>query len=129
MEKLQKMCNVEKTISVEFNESLYKELKGIDIFKMYGVLPLVKADSIGSVTGKKEVKKITDKTNIEKILTDDEIVGVIADSESRNIFSVIKDMLKIKTNVYDKGLNVGLREGHACDISKLKNVLLKGEVK
>ena len=38
-------------------------------------------------------------------------------------------MLKIKTNVYDKGLNVGLREGHACDISKLKNVLLKGEVK
>ena len=129
LEKLQKMCNVEKTISVEFNENLYKELKGIDIFKMYGVLPLVKADSIGSVTGKKEVKEITDKTNIEKILTDDEIVGVIADSESRNIFSVIKDMLKIKTNVYDKGLNVGLREGHACDISKLKNVLVKGEVK
>jgi len=129
LEKLQKMCNVEKTISVEFNENLYKELKGIDIFKMYGVLPLVKADSIGSFTGKKEVKEITDKTNIEKILTDDEIVGVIADSESRNIFSVIKDMLKIKTNVYDKGLNVGLREGHACDISKLKNVLVKGEVK
>ena len=129
LEKLQKMCNVEKTISVEFNEDLYKQLKGIDILKEYGVLPVIKADAVGSVTGKKEVKDITNKTNIEQLLNNDEIVGVIADSQSRSIFSVIKDMLKIKTNVYDKGLNVGLREGHACDISKLKSVLINGEVK
>ena len=39
-------------------------------------------------------------------------------------FYLIKDILKIKTSTYEKGLNVGLREGGTCDVSKLKNILI-----
>ena len=128
LKNLKKLCNVEKTISIEFNEKTYELLKDIDMFGEYGILPVVNADKITDVNGKKEVKGLNENTNMDKILTSDDVIGVIADSQSRNIFSVIKDMLKIKTSTYEKGLNVGLREGGTCDVYKLKDVLTNGKV-
>ena len=131
LKSLKKLCNVEKTISIEFDEKIYELLDGVDIFGEYGILPVINADNdnaLKQVKGKKEVKGLSENTNMDKLLTSDDIIGVIADSQSRNIFSVIKDILKIKTSTYEKGLNVGLREGGTCDVSKLKNILTKGKV-
>ena len=136
LKKLQKMCNVEKTISIEFSKDIYIALADENIFSKYGVLPIANADTISIINGKKEVNKISANVNLERILDDDQVVGVIADSNSRDILSIIKGLLATKTSKYEKGLNVGLREvssrdgkqeGYGCDITseRLKQILTR----
>jgi len=122
LEKLKDKCNIEKSISIEFSSNMYEELKGLNIFKEYGVMPIVKAGDVEKVIGKKEVIDIT-KSNVDSIINNEEVVAVIGNEKTKSLFSEIKEYFMIKTSKYGKGLNLGLREGKGCDISKVAEIL------
>lgn len=119
------------SLSVKFNDDIYKEFvkENINIFKEYGIIPIISADSkyLNALTlGKVEVEDITEK-NVEEVLQNDMVVTIVVDDA--RVLSDKKEKLKeIKTKgqKYAKGYNASLNSKFDYtteDINKLSELL------
>jgi len=63
--KKESVCGIAATIYIKINSQTAENIKGINIYEKYGIIPIVAAKDISLTEGKKNVYNITDTEQIE----------------------------------------------------------------
>ena len=130
LEKIKKESlkkGVDISISAQFNEGIYKafEQQNINIFKRYGILPIISSDSkyvVSRNIGRIEVENIT-RENIDQILRNDNIASIVVDdatvicdkrAENKNI--------RTKEQKYNKGYKAALSSKFDYTVKDIKSM-------